>query len=64
MNHSHKNHEHCAHAHSKNPQSEVAPPLLAKVEYTCPMHPEIRQIGAGTCPKCGMALEPVQALSN
>lgn len=28
-------------------------------EYTCPMHPEIRQIGAGTCPKCGMALEPV-----
>ncbi len=28
-------------------------------EYTCPMHPEIRQIGPGTCPKCGMALEPV-----
>jgi Cu+-exporting ATPase len=27
-------------------------------EYTCPMHPEIRQIGPGTCPKCGMALEP------
>ncbi len=26
--------------------------------YTCPMHPEIRQIGPGTCPKCGMALEP------
>ena len=26
--------------------------------YTCPMHPEIRQVGAGTCPKCGMALEP------
>lgn len=64
MNHSHKNHEHCAHAHSKNPQSEVAPPLLAKVEYTCPMHPEIRQIGAGTCPKCGMALEPVQVTTE
>ncbi len=29
------------------------------VEYTCPMHPEVRQIGPGTCPKCGMALEPV-----
>ena len=29
-------------------------------EYTCPMHPEIRQVGPGTCPKCGMALEPVQ----
>ncbi|OGS21255.1 MAG: copper-translocating P-type ATPase [Elusimicrobia bacterium RIFOXYA2_FULL_40_6] len=27
--------------------------------YTCPMHPEIRQQGPGTCPKCGMALEPV-----
>ena len=27
--------------------------------YTCPMHPEIRQKGPGTCPKCGMALEPV-----
>ena len=28
-------------------------------EYTCPMHPEIVQIGPGTCPKCGMALEPM-----
>ncbi len=27
-------------------------------EYTCPMHPEVRQAGPGTCPKCGMALEP------
>jgi Cu+-exporting ATPase len=27
-------------------------------EYTCPMHPQIVQIGAGTCPICGMALEP------
>ncbi|HDZ75879.1 MAG TPA: YHS domain-containing protein, partial [Desulfobacteraceae bacterium] len=27
--------------------------------YTCPMHPEIVQDGPGTCPKCGMALEPV-----
>ncbi|MFY9288445.1 MAG: copper-translocating P-type ATPase [Alphaproteobacteria bacterium] len=26
--------------------------------YTCPMHPQIRQIGPGTCPICGMALEP------
>ena len=29
------------------------------VEYTCPMHPEIRQNGPGACPICGMALEPV-----
>ncbi|MEK6769198.1 MAG: heavy metal translocating P-type ATPase [Gemmatimonadota bacterium] len=28
------------------------------VEYTCPMHPEVVQIGPGACPKCGMALEP------
>ncbi|HEX5624134.1 MAG TPA: HAD-IC family P-type ATPase, partial [Sulfuricurvum sp.] len=27
--------------------------------YTCPMHPEIEQIGPGSCPKCGMALEPM-----
>ena len=31
------------------------------VLYTCPMHPEVRQIGPGACPKCGMALEPVEA---
>lgn len=30
----------------------------ADVEYTCPMHPEIVQIGPGSCPICGMALEP------
>ncbi len=29
------------------------------VEYTCPMHPQVRQIGPGSCPICGMALEPV-----
>jgi Cu+-exporting ATPase len=28
------------------------------VEYTCPMHPEVVQMGPGTCPICGMALEP------
>jgi Cu+-exporting ATPase len=31
------------------------------VEYTCPMDPEVRQLGPGACPKCGMALEPVDA---
>ena len=30
-------------------------------EYTCPMHPDVRQPGPGTCPKCGMTLEPVAA---
>ena len=28
--------------------------------YTCPMDPEVRQVGAGACPKCGMALEPLE----
>ena len=32
--------------------------------YTCPMHPEIRQVGPGACPKCGMALEPVVASAD
>jgi P-type Cu+ transporter len=39
------------------PEPMQAPP--AGSEYTCPMHPEVRQIGPGACPKCGMALEPV-----
>ncbi len=32
----------------------------AKVEWTCPMHPEVRLPSPGACPKCGMALEPVE----
>jgi len=31
----------------------------ASNEYTCPMDPDVRQLGPGDCPKCGMALEPV-----
>ncbi|MGE3342110.1 MAG: heavy metal translocating P-type ATPase [Vicinamibacterales bacterium] len=34
-------------------------PADSEAEYTCPMHPEIRQNGPGSCPICGMALEPV-----
>ncbi len=45
------------HPQSVAEPTTIAPP--AGVEYTCPMHPEIRQIGPGACPKCGMALEPV-----
>ncbi len=33
-------------------------PMPEGTIYTCPMHPEIEQVGPGTCPKCGMALEP------
>jgi Cu+-exporting ATPase len=34
------------------------------VEYTCPMHPEVRRPGPGSCPKCGMTLEPVQPVAS
>ncbi len=37
---------------------EVSEASSSGVVYTCPMHPEIEQIGPGACPKCGMALEP------
>jgi Cu+-exporting ATPase len=40
------------------PEPMNAEITAAGVEYTCPMHPEVRQIGPGSCPKCGMALEP------
>src|SRR6478609_2933000 len=36
----------------------------ASVEFTCPMHPEVRQVGAGSCPICGMALEPVTVTAD
>ena len=39
------------------PAAEPAP-AIPGVIYTCPMHPEIRQEGPGSCPICGMALEP------
>src|SRR5262245_42568895 len=42
----------------KAPSEMVPPKADSSVIYTCPMHPEIRQIGPGACPKCGMALEP------
>ena len=36
----------------------------ADVIYTCPMHPQIRQAGPGSCPICGMALEPLDATAS
>jgi P-type Cu+ transporter len=44
----------------------VAPPapINAGVIYTCPMHPQIRQVGPGNCPICGMTLEPVKATAD
>ena len=34
-------------------------PVIEGAIYTCPMHPEVQQVGPGHCPKCGMALEPM-----
>ena len=53
-------HHHPAHAHGREGRS-VEPsraPVSAGTIYTCPMHPQIRQVGPGHCPICGMALEP------
>lgn len=58
---------HCLDKFRKDPeqflgggQSKVGPPGPTTGKYTCPMHPEIVQEGPGACPKCGMALEPMQ----
>ena len=40
----------------KTPAPEAPPGTI----YTCPMHPQIRQVGPGSCPICGMALEPLE----
>jgi heavy metal translocating P-type ATPase len=40
------------------PEAMDAPAAPAAREYTCPMHPQVLQSGPGTCPLCGMALEP------
>ncbi|MCA0245415.1 MAG: heavy metal translocating P-type ATPase [Proteobacteria bacterium] len=53
------------------PAKYVEPAAARKAEpvpegtiYTCPMHPQIRQVGPGSCPICGMALEPVLATAE
>src|SRR4030095_452912 len=65
-------HKHHAHAQAAAEAAKPAPccasriqqPALADTDiapgtiYTCPMHPQIRQVGPGNCPICGMALEP------
>ena len=58
-----------SHAHAAHPVKDAtvapsklpAPSSAAPTEtiYTCPMHPQIRQSGPGSCPICGMALEPL-----
>ena len=51
-----------------DPQKYLGPrqpePVAEGTIYTCPMHPQIRQVGPGSCPICGMALEPELAGSD
>lgn len=51
--------DHCHH-HG----GQQAPSGDENAEYTCPMHPEVRQIGPGSCPICGMGLEPVTVTAD
>ena len=50
-------HQDHGHAHVvKKPVADA--PVAPGTIYTCPMHPQVRQVGPGNCPICGMALEP------
>ena len=52
-----------AHDHVWHGPRSATPPAgsrAASAIHTCPMHPEIRQAGPGSCPKCGMPLEPLE----
>src|SRR5687767_11276482 len=48
-------------AQTKTPQPPAPSPQPPAVTYTCPMHPEVVRDGPGSCPICGMALEPMSA---
>jgi Cu+-exporting ATPase len=51
----------CCEGCKKKFEGRAAPVAASSAgEYTCPMHPEVRQKGPGACPKCGMALEPLE----
>ena len=58
---------HCQARFEAEPERYLRPDAEAKaattgVVYTCPMHPDVRQVGPGSCPKCGMSLEPAGAV--
>ena len=57
----------CRDKFSADPAAFLKPdakPVAAGMIFTCPMHPEIRQEGPGSCPICGMALEPLVVTAN
>ncbi len=58
----HQEHACCHQKHQTNKKMEEK--ITGNVIYTCPMHPEIRQSKPGSCPICGMALEPEQITAD
>ena len=60
--------QHCVHAFQADPEKflsgKTLKPVDAGAQYTCPMHPEIVQVGPGACPKCGMALVPMEGAAE
>ncbi len=61
----HHGHDHHGqHPGSGKPSPQPAQAVPEGTVYTCPMHPQIRQIGPGNCPICGMTLEPVVATAE
>jgi Cu+-exporting ATPase len=46
------------------PEAARAEPVPDGTIYTCPMHPQVRQVGPGSCPICGMALEPLEVTAD
>jgi Cu+-exporting ATPase len=63
MDHAPAHAEHEAKQHSRSSTSRAAIDEK-KIRYTCPMHPQIVQLGPGSCPICGMALEPMDAFAE
>ena len=70
-NHAHEHHEHqhhgaghdCCHAGGDTDAGadgkyDLVPPAYSGTVYTCPMHPNVRDVRNSGCPICGMALEP------
>jgi len=56
--------DHSAHTHHTPVVKEPIAAEQTQARYTCPMHPEVIQIGPGSCPKCGMALEPLDVFAE
>ena len=64
--HAHHGHDHSGHSHAhgaatagvKGGEYDTVPEGYAGTVYTCPMHAEVRHPGPGSCPICGMGLEP------